>query len=215
MYLMIHIHRIIDRRELDKQYKMLMKNRVKSIDELAQTNTLIMDDYFFLELPFDSDRFQYAINRDALLNEEHLSLILKVIDESPMLKEHMLGHTRPITKYFRFKKIPRAGRRKIKILKERFIDDNCVEISIVIIADGEEKMFLLRFNDQPVKSTLRNLQDSTFKNTASRLISQYEDTGALMFFIEIMKLSNLESSSRKFNLYGVMTFTEELNRGAL
>jgi hypothetical protein len=53
MYLMIHIHRMIDTRVLDKQYKMVMKNRIKSIDELAQTNTLIMDDYFFLELPFN------------------------------------------------------------------------------------------------------------------------------------------------------------------
>jgi len=45
---MINIHRIFDAWTVKKQLKMNMKNRVRSIDEFAQTDTLIMDDYFFL-----------------------------------------------------------------------------------------------------------------------------------------------------------------------
>ena len=38
-------------------------------------------------------------------NAASLSLLIKIIEESPILKEHMLGHTIPINRYFRLNKL--------------------------------------------------------------------------------------------------------------
>jgi hypothetical protein len=131
MYLMIHIHRMIDTKAMYQKYKVIMKNRIKSIDELAQTDTLIMDDYFFLERPFNTEDFQYIVNQDAPLSL-NINQIVKVMDESALLKEHMLGHTMPVIKYFRFKYDSGVGvhRTKMKIMNERMVDANCIEIKI-------------------------------------------------------------------------------------
>ena len=104
MYLLIYIHRAIDLRIMAHKYKLTFRNSIKSLDELAQTDTLIMDDYFFIDKSFDPDQFHFTTNPEAPL-QRNLNLILKVIEESPLLKEHMLGHTGPIGKYFRIKKI--------------------------------------------------------------------------------------------------------------
>jgi hypothetical protein len=61
-----------------------------------------------------------------------------------------------------------------------------------------------------------NLHDSRFKEIANKLISYFKNSAGLMFFIEIMKLQkNLEPANKKFNLYGVMTFVEDLNKNTL
>jgi hypothetical protein len=103
MYLLIYIHRAIDLRIMARKYKLNFKNSIKSLDELAQTDTLIMDDYFFIDKTFDPDRFHFIANAEAPLHR-NLNLVLKVVEESPLLKEHMLGHTGPIGKYFRIKR---------------------------------------------------------------------------------------------------------------
>jgi len=65
----------------------------------------------------------------------------------------------PIIKYFRFKKLPSPPFcSKIKILKERVVDDSCVEIKILVTTNDEENKFSLRFNDKPVASTLLKLR---------------------------------------------------------
>lgn len=104
MYILIEVQRAIDSRIMAKKYKLNFKNAIKSLDELAQTDTLIMDDYFFLDKTFSTEDLQYIVNDDAPLSN-HLNTILKVIEESPLLKEHMLGHTIPINKYFRIQKV--------------------------------------------------------------------------------------------------------------
>lgn len=86
MYILIYIHRAIDGRIMGKKYKLTFKNSLKSLDELAQTDTLIMDDYFFLDKPqFNLENFHFVINEEAALHN-NLNLILKVMDESPLLK---------------------------------------------------------------------------------------------------------------------------------
>jgi hypothetical protein len=81
-----------------------------------------MDDYFFLDNNL-SDDFNYIINPEAPL-ESHLHLIIKLIDESPLLKETMYGHTVPICKQFRLKKIKSQilSSSKVKILKELVVN---------------------------------------------------------------------------------------------
>lgn len=104
MYILIYIQRAIDSRIMAKKYKLSFKNSIKSLDELAQTDTLIMDDYFFLDKTFSTEDLHYIVNDDAPLSN-HLNMVLKVIEESPLLKEHMLGHTIPINKYFRIQRV--------------------------------------------------------------------------------------------------------------
>lgn len=45
-----------------RDHKLNFKNCIKSLDELAETDTLIMDDYFFMDKIFNTDDFCYILN---------------------------------------------------------------------------------------------------------------------------------------------------------
>lgn len=169
MYILIEVQRAIDSRIMAKKYKLNFKNAIKSLDELAQTDTLIMDDYFFLDKTFSTEDLQYIVNDDAPLSN-HLNTILKVIEESPLLKEHMLGHTIPINKYFRIQKVEGERRCKIKILKEVLIDDSTVQIIIKVIIRNEETTYLVRFSDKQIASTIQKIRDASLRTSVNRLM---------------------------------------------
>ena len=79
----------------------------------------------------------------------------------------MAGHTIPIIKYFRLKKInnKRSNRNRVKILKETLISDGIVEIKVKVISKNEEEnKFLIRFNDRPMHSTIHKIKDEAFRN---------------------------------------------------
>lgn len=66
-----------------------------------------MDDYFFLlDKISNIEDFQVVLNQESPLSDQ-LYLFIRIIEESPLLKEYMSGHTIPIAKYFRLKKIKR------------------------------------------------------------------------------------------------------------
>lgn len=64
MHILIYLHRIISQNKLSELLTLNYEN--KSIDELAQTDTLIMDDFFFLERPFNMDGFKYLLTHLGL-----------------------------------------------------------------------------------------------------------------------------------------------------
>lgn len=49
MFIFLLVHRLRDSYVLNKKSEILIKNHIKSIDEFGQTNTIIMDDYFFID----------------------------------------------------------------------------------------------------------------------------------------------------------------------
>lgn len=49
MFIFLLVHRLRDSHILNNESEMLIKNHIKSIDEFGQTNTIIMDDYFFID----------------------------------------------------------------------------------------------------------------------------------------------------------------------
>lgn len=58
-----------------------MKNHIKSIDEFGQTNTIIMDDYFFI----DKNLFQVQsmiTNPTSLLTHLDQELVYAIIEKS-------------------------------------------------------------------------------------------------------------------------------------
>jgi len=65
-----------------------------------------MDDYFFLDKMFDFEDFQVIVNKESPL-VQHFDLLIRIIEESPLLKEFMSGHTIPIAKYFRLRSFRR------------------------------------------------------------------------------------------------------------
>lgn len=159
MYILIYIHRVIDSRIMSKRYKLKFKNSLKSLDELAQTDTLIMDDYFFLDKTFNPEDFHYVLSDDAPLAHQ-LPLILRLIDESPLLREHMLGHTVPISKYFRLHRPEAARRAKVRILREAALDDSTLQVTIRVVERGaEEERYAVRFSDRPVGSTIQKIRE--------------------------------------------------------
>ncbi len=85
MYLIIYIHRIVDSSVIQKKFGLICKNRVRSLDELAQTDTIVTDDFFFVERPFKIEDFVYSINPEAPLSN-NINLIIRLIDEAPLLK---------------------------------------------------------------------------------------------------------------------------------
>lgn len=62
MHILIYIHRTLHARVLRRDHKLNFKNCIKSLDELAETDTLIMDDYFFMDKIFNTDDFCYILN---------------------------------------------------------------------------------------------------------------------------------------------------------
>lgn len=58
MHILLYIHRFYDAYFNRKTLKINCQNRIRTIDELAQTDTLIMDDFFFLERPINTDDFK-------------------------------------------------------------------------------------------------------------------------------------------------------------
>ncbi len=62
MHILIYIHRTLHARVMRRDHKLNFKNCIKSLDELAETDTLIMDDYFFMDKIFNTDDFCYILN---------------------------------------------------------------------------------------------------------------------------------------------------------
>lgn len=118
MHILIYIFRMMGHIALGRQLK--LNHETKSMDELAQTDTLIMDDFFFFlhERPFDPEDFKIAFNGDAPLTD-NVEVMLKVIEGATALQEHMAGHTIPIAKYFRLNPnlVTRRRGSKVRILK--------------------------------------------------------------------------------------------------
>ncbi len=48
----------------------------------------------------------------------------------------MAGHTIPIIRYFRLKKIRINNKNRVKILKETLVSDGCVEIKVKVISNN-------------------------------------------------------------------------------
>ena len=55
MYIFLYIYRLIDQTNLKKDITLNVFDR--SIDELTQIDTLIMDDFFFVEREFNHEGF--------------------------------------------------------------------------------------------------------------------------------------------------------------
>jgi hypothetical protein len=218
MYILIYLHRAIDSRTMSLNYKLNFKNSIKSLDELAQTDTLIMNDYFFLDKTFNTDDFRFIVNSEAPLHE-NLNLILKVMEESPLLKEHMLGHTIPINKYFRLQRLDAERRAKVKILKEGALDDSTIEVTIKAIVCNHESRYVVRFSDKPVASTILKIRDHALRYDVNKLILKNQENNALILFVEITQLDGIElevsKSSQYLDFYAAFSFSEELNENSL
>lgn len=67
MHILIYIFRMSSRISLGRQLK--LNHETKSVDELAQTDTIIMDDFFFFlnEQPFNPDDVEIVFNQNAPL----------------------------------------------------------------------------------------------------------------------------------------------------
>lgn len=78
---------------------MLIKNHIKSIDEFGQTNTIIMDDYFFIDKNlFEVEDMLCNTYTDFKFDEE---LIHVIIEKSELLKEEMYDLWISTLRYFR------------------------------------------------------------------------------------------------------------------
>lgn len=86
--------------------------------------------------------------------------MLKIIEGGATLQEHMAGHTIPIAKYFRLSRV-RSGRKDngVKIIKESVISEHCIEVKIRMQVQRQESHYIIRFNDQPVLSTVTNIRE--------------------------------------------------------
>lgn len=72
----------------------------------------------------------------------------------------MLGHTVPVSKYFRLNRLEAPRRAKVRILRESVVDDSTIQITIRVLAKGaEEERFVVRFSDRPVSSTIQKIRD--------------------------------------------------------
>lgn len=75
-----------------------------------------------------------------------------------MLKKYMLGHTIPVSKYFRIKKIESEKKCQVKIMKEELIDANTLQIMIKVLPKKHSK-YIIRFSDKPISSTIHKIKD--------------------------------------------------------
>lgn len=76
-----------------------------------------------------------------------------------MLKKYMLGHTIPVSKYFRIKKIESEKKCKVKIMKEELIDANTLQIMIKVLTQKHDSKYIIRFSDKPVASSIHKIKD--------------------------------------------------------
>lgn len=58
MHISLYIHRFYDVSFNRRDLNINCLSRIRTIDELAQADTLIMDDFFFLERPINTDDFK-------------------------------------------------------------------------------------------------------------------------------------------------------------
>lgn len=84
MYLFIHIHRLYDAGVLFSKSQFQIKNYIHSIDEFGEVDTLVMEDYFFMDNSFP-ESFEYTLNEEVFTQAD-LPLVLKVIDSSKLLR---------------------------------------------------------------------------------------------------------------------------------
>ena len=81
MFIFLLIHRLRDSFIIKERSEILIKNHIKSIDEFGQTNTIIMDDYFFI----DKNLFQVEsmiYNPDSEFTQFDQELIHAIIEKS-------------------------------------------------------------------------------------------------------------------------------------
>ena len=127
--------------------------------------------------------------------------MLIVIEGATSLQEHMSGHTIPIAKFFRLNPhlVTRNKRSKVRILTETTVNEGCINVKIKVIAgDHSERYFIVKFNDSPVLSTIAKLPQSDLKRKVEKMQAEWEETQSLLFFIEIVELSDIETSSQLF-----------------
>lgn len=234
-----------DQKILASRYKLNFRNSIKSLDELAQTDTLIMDDYFFLDNTFDMEGFEYVVGeQEAPLQ---LGLLVRVIEESALLKEHMLGHTIPINRYFRLNRPEGERGSRVKILKERLVDDSTIEIEVKVSypkrppedqsnlsqpsipinssnqlghhSEAFEELLRVRFSDKVIASTVSRIREGALKKRVNLLAGQAGERGSLVLFVDVMGVEGIElsmlKSVRYFTFHCLFCFSEESNRGAL
>jgi hypothetical protein len=122
----------------------------------------------------------------------------------------MSGHIVPIAKYFRLNRSrSRRSDCKIRIVRETVISEHCIEVKMKVISAEAEEYYGVRFNDQPVYSTVTKLGNTPFKQRILDMQKDFEKTRPLMLFIEIVPLStDLSISNQFYMLYGAITFTE-------
>jgi len=58
MHILLYVHRFYDVSYNRRDLNINCLSRIRTIDELAQADTLIMDDFFFLERPINTDDFK-------------------------------------------------------------------------------------------------------------------------------------------------------------
>ena len=58
MHILLYIHRFYDASFNRRDLNVNCLSRIRTIDELTQVDTLIMDDFFFLERPINTDDFK-------------------------------------------------------------------------------------------------------------------------------------------------------------
>ena len=65
---MIYFQRIIDNYVLSDKMNFTLRNRIKSVDELAYIDTLVMDDYFFRKRTIPEGCFERTMNPESPLH---------------------------------------------------------------------------------------------------------------------------------------------------
>lgn len=84
MFIFLLIHRLKESFDLNKAGEILIKNHIRSIDEFAQTNTIIMDDYFFIDKNlFEVEDMLYSSSKEFNFDNE---VIYSIIEKSELMK---------------------------------------------------------------------------------------------------------------------------------
>ena len=131
----------------------------------------------------------------------------------------MLGHTSPISRYFRLQRLQCEKKANIKILKQSYIDESTIQLTIKIIIRNKESRYIVRFRDKPVSSTIHQIRGQQLRNDVNKLIFKGEENNALIFFVEIMQIQGtqleISKSNQYMDFYAVFTFNQTLNNNSL